>query len=146
MNTRYKRKKFYTPSFVQPHIRWDKAHKHCGTHVSEEMFSCYCAVSKLFILSGRLRIEKHLRKKARKANLEKQTQAKLKEKFPHMKVSSSWNSNQVFHSKVVCRVWMHSSVQIMYSLKKSELFCPMSTHVKNMFIYWNYVVKQMWKF
>ncbi|XP_075878875.1 large ribosomal subunit protein uL29m [Nelusetta ayraudi] len=56
MNKRYKRKKFYTPSFVQPHIR--------------------------------LRIEKHLRKMARKANLEKQTQAKLKEKFTHMKVSS----------------------------------------------------------
>lgn len=57
MNRRYKRKRFYTPDFVQPHIR--------------------------------LRIEKHLREKARKVNLEKQTQAKLKEKFPHMKVSSS---------------------------------------------------------
>lgn len=31
MNKRYKRKKFYTPSFVQPHIRWDEAHKCSGT-------------------------------------------------------------------------------------------------------------------
>ncbi|XP_061594345.1 39S ribosomal protein L47, mitochondrial [Cololabis saira] len=54
MNRRYKRKKFYTPSFVQPHIR--------------------------------LRIEKYLRAKARKANLKKETLAKLKEKFPQMKV------------------------------------------------------------
>ncbi|XP_070688642.1 large ribosomal subunit protein uL29m [Pempheris klunzingeri] len=57
MNKRYKRKKFYTPNFVQPHIR--------------------------------LRIEKHLREKARKANLEKKTQAKLKEKFTQMKVPAS---------------------------------------------------------
>lgn len=66
MNKRYQRKQFYTPQFVQPHIR--------------------------------LRIEKHLRAKARKANLEKETQAKLKEKFPHMKVSASWNSNHTFSS------------------------------------------------
>uniref|UniRef100_A0AAQ6IQG9 Large ribosomal subunit protein uL29m n=1 Tax=Anabas testudineus TaxID=64144 RepID=A0AAQ6IQG9_ANATE len=57
MNRRYKRKKFYTPNFVQPHIR--------------------------------LRIEKYLRQKARQTILKKQTQAKLKEKFPHMKISSS---------------------------------------------------------
>lgn len=37
----------------------------------------------------RLRIEKHLREKARKATLQKETQAKLKEKFPHLKVSAS---------------------------------------------------------
>ncbi|XP_071344022.1 large ribosomal subunit protein uL29m [Trachinotus anak] len=57
MNRRYKRKRFYTPKFVQPHIR--------------------------------LRIEKYLRDKARKANLKKRSQAKLKEKFPQIKVSSS---------------------------------------------------------
>ncbi|KAK2835474.1 hypothetical protein Q5P01_015958 [Channa striata] len=57
MNKRYKRKKFYTPHFVQPFIR--------------------------------LRIEKYLRERARKANLKKQTEAKLKETFPYMKVSSS---------------------------------------------------------
>ncbi|KAE8294123.1 39S ribosomal protein L47, mitochondrial [Larimichthys crocea] len=57
MNTRYKRKKFYTPKFVQPHIR--------------------------------LRIEKHLREKARKVRLEKQTLSKLKEKFPQMNVPAS---------------------------------------------------------
>ncbi|KAM6921321.1 large ribosomal subunit protein uL29m [Xenentodon cancila] len=57
MNRRYKRKKFYTPSFVQPHIR--------------------------------LRIEKYLREKSRKANLKKQSLAKLKERFPQMKVPAS---------------------------------------------------------
>ncbi|XP_035508910.1 39S ribosomal protein L47, mitochondrial [Morone saxatilis] len=57
MNKRYKRKRFYTPSFVQPHIR--------------------------------LRIEKHLRDKARKANREKETLIKLKEKLPHIKVPAS---------------------------------------------------------
>lgn len=57
MNKRYKRKRFYTPKFVQPHIR--------------------------------LRIERHLREKARKASLEKKNQAKLKEKFPQMKVPAS---------------------------------------------------------
>ncbi|XP_023255767.1 39S ribosomal protein L47, mitochondrial [Seriola lalandi dorsalis] len=57
MNKRYKRKRFFTPKFVQPHIR--------------------------------LRIEKHLRDKARKANLKENTQAKLMDKFPRMKVSSS---------------------------------------------------------
>lgn len=57
MNTRYKRKQFYTPKFVEPHIR--------------------------------LRIEKHLRERARKIKLQKETQEKLKEKFPHMKVSAS---------------------------------------------------------
>ncbi|XP_022594709.1 39S ribosomal protein L47, mitochondrial [Seriola dumerili] len=57
MNKRYKRKRFFTPKFVQPHIR--------------------------------LRIEKHLRDKARKANLKENTQAKLMDKFPQMKVSSS---------------------------------------------------------
>lgn len=54
MNKRYKRKRFYTPKFVQPHIR--------------------------------LRIEKHLREKTRRANLERQNQAVFKEKFPQMKV------------------------------------------------------------
>ncbi|XP_070816687.1 large ribosomal subunit protein uL29m [Chaetodon trifascialis] len=54
MNKRYKRKKFYTPKFVEPYIR--------------------------------LRIESHLRDKGRKASFEKHTQAKLKERFPHMKV------------------------------------------------------------
>ncbi|KAF0042092.1 hypothetical protein F2P81_005624 [Scophthalmus maximus] len=57
MNKRYKRKRFYTPNFVQPHLR--------------------------------LRIEKYLRERAKKANLEKKTQAKLREKFPQMKISSS---------------------------------------------------------
>lgn len=57
MNTRYKRKKFYTPKFVEPFIR--------------------------------LRIEKHLRAKARKEKLERDTLVKLREKFPHMKVASS---------------------------------------------------------
>ncbi|XP_039984791.1 39S ribosomal protein L47, mitochondrial [Xiphias gladius] len=57
MNKRYKRKRFYTPKFVQPHIR--------------------------------LRIEKYLREKTRKASSKKEAQAKLKEKFPQMKVSSS---------------------------------------------------------
>ncbi|XP_037624859.1 39S ribosomal protein L47, mitochondrial [Sebastes umbrosus] len=57
MNRRYKRKRFFTPKFVQPHIR--------------------------------LRIEKHLREKARKAGLKSETQSKLKEKFPQMKVSAS---------------------------------------------------------
>ncbi|KAM7012160.1 large ribosomal subunit protein uL29m [Tautogolabrus adspersus] len=57
MNKRYKRKRFFTPKFVQPHIR--------------------------------LRIEKHLREKVRKANLKKQTQAKLEERFPNMKALTS---------------------------------------------------------
>lgn len=57
MNKRYQRKRFYTPKFVQPHIR--------------------------------LRIEKHLREKARKGSLERQRLAKLKEKFPQMKVPAS---------------------------------------------------------
>nr|XP_020452326.1 39S ribosomal protein L47, mitochondrial isoform X2 [Monopterus albus] len=57
MNTRYMRKRFYTPKFVEPHIR--------------------------------LRIEKYLRDKYRKTNLKKRTLAKLKERFPHMKVPSS---------------------------------------------------------
>uniref|UniRef100_A0A3Q2DVL3 Large ribosomal subunit protein uL29m n=1 Tax=Cyprinodon variegatus TaxID=28743 RepID=A0A3Q2DVL3_CYPVA len=57
MNKRYKRKKFYTPYFVQPHIR--------------------------------LRIEKFLREKARKADLKRKSLAKLKERFPQMKVPSS---------------------------------------------------------
>lgn len=57
MNKRYKRKRFYTPHFVQPHIR--------------------------------LRIEKRLREKVRKARLEKETQAKLKERFPQLKVPAS---------------------------------------------------------
>uniref|UniRef100_A0A8C6SD55 Large ribosomal subunit protein uL29m n=1 Tax=Neogobius melanostomus TaxID=47308 RepID=A0A8C6SD55_9GOBI len=57
MNTRYKRKQFYTPKFVEPHIR--------------------------------LRIEKHLKERARKIKLHKETQRKLKERFPHIKVSAS---------------------------------------------------------
>ncbi|CAJ1060671.1 S ribosomal protein L47%2C mitochondrial [Xyrichtys novacula] len=57
MNTRYKMKRFYTPKFVEPHIR--------------------------------LRIEKHLRIRAKKRTLEKDTRAKLKEKFPQMKVPAS---------------------------------------------------------
>ncbi|XP_071777974.2 large ribosomal subunit protein uL29m [Centroberyx gerrardi] len=56
MNTRYKRRKFYTPKFVEPHVR--------------------------------LRIEKHLRAKSRKASLEKRKLDKIKEKFPLMKASS----------------------------------------------------------
>ncbi|KAG7217494.1 hypothetical protein INR49_021419 [Caranx melampygus] len=56
MNKRYKRKRFFTPKFVQPYIR--------------------------------LRIEKHLRDKARKANFKRKTDAKIKEKFPQMKASS----------------------------------------------------------
>ncbi|XP_008328087.1 large ribosomal subunit protein uL29m [Cynoglossus semilaevis] len=57
MNRKYKGKRFYTPSFVQPYIR--------------------------------LRVENYLRDKNRKKKMEMQTLAKLKEKFPHMKVSSS---------------------------------------------------------
>lgn len=56
MNKRYKRKRFYTPGFVIPHIR--------------------------------LRIEKHLRAKVRKSNLEQQKQIRLKEMFPQMKAQS----------------------------------------------------------
>ncbi|XP_058494386.1 39S ribosomal protein L47, mitochondrial [Solea solea] len=56
MNKRYKRKKFYTPKFVQPHMR--------------------------------LRLEKSLQNRIRRANLKKQKEAKLREKFPQMKVSS----------------------------------------------------------
>ncbi|XP_056132404.1 39S ribosomal protein L47, mitochondrial [Lampris incognitus] len=56
MNKHYKRRVYYTPKFVEPHVR--------------------------------LRIEKYLRAKARKANLEKRTLAKLKEKFPEMKVAA----------------------------------------------------------
>ncbi|TNN69093.1 39S ribosomal protein L47, mitochondrial [Liparis tanakae] len=56
MNRKYKRKSFFTPKFVQPHIR--------------------------------LRIEKHLREKARKVNLERRKKAKLEEKFPQVKVSA----------------------------------------------------------
>lgn len=37
----------------------------------------------------RLRIEKHMRAKARKTKLQKEIQQKLKERFPHMKVSAS---------------------------------------------------------
>ncbi|XP_024134538.1 39S ribosomal protein L47, mitochondrial isoform X2 [Oryzias melastigma] len=50
LNKRYKRKKFFTPLFVEPHVR--------------------------------LRIEKSLREKTRKAHQEKQSLLKLKEKFP----------------------------------------------------------------
>ncbi|XP_008291930.1 large ribosomal subunit protein uL29m [Stegastes partitus] len=57
MNRRYKRKKFYTPDFVQPHMR--------------------------------LRIEKLLRQRVRKAAAKKHAQAKLKQRFPEMKVSAS---------------------------------------------------------
>ncbi|XP_076582026.1 large ribosomal subunit protein uL29m [Chaetodon auriga] len=57
MNKRYKRKKFYTPKFVEPYIR--------------------------------LRIEKHLRDKARKASFKKHSLAKLKERFPRIKAPSS---------------------------------------------------------
>lgn len=42
-------------------------------------------------LSWRLRLEKHIREKARKASLKKKTLAKLMEKFPQMKVSAPWN-------------------------------------------------------
>ncbi|XP_044217329.1 39S ribosomal protein L47, mitochondrial isoform X1 [Thunnus albacares] len=56
MNKRYKRKRFYTPKFVEPHMR--------------------------------LRLEKHLREKARKASLEKETQAKLLKKFPQIKATA----------------------------------------------------------
>ncbi|XP_061539831.1 39S ribosomal protein L47, mitochondrial [Phycodurus eques] len=54
MNKRYKRKRFYTPKFVEPHIR--------------------------------LRIERFLREKYRKANMEKKKLAKLQGRFPQMKV------------------------------------------------------------
>lgn len=57
MNKRYKRKRFYTPKFVEPHIR--------------------------------LRIEKHLRERARKENLKKRSLAKLKERFPQIKTPAS---------------------------------------------------------
>ncbi|XP_053178249.1 39S ribosomal protein L47, mitochondrial isoform X1 [Scomber japonicus] len=57
MNKRYKRKRFYTPKFVEPHMR--------------------------------LRLEKHLRDKSRKANLERETKARLLKTFPQMKVPAS---------------------------------------------------------
>lgn len=57
MNRKYRRKVFYTPKFVEPHIR--------------------------------LRVERHLRDKARKASLKRHTLAKLQEKFPQMKVPAS---------------------------------------------------------
>ncbi|KAL6108012.1 mrpl47 [Pungitius sinensis] len=57
MNRRYKRKSFFTPKFVQPHIR--------------------------------LRLEKYLRQRARKSSLERRTQSKLKENFPHANISAS---------------------------------------------------------
>ncbi|XP_057697633.1 39S ribosomal protein L47, mitochondrial [Corythoichthys intestinalis] len=57
MNKHYKRKKFYTPAFVEPHIR--------------------------------LRIEKFIRAKYRKANMERKKLAVLKEKFPQMKVPAT---------------------------------------------------------
>ncbi|XP_043985415.1 39S ribosomal protein L47, mitochondrial [Gambusia affinis] len=57
INERYKRKRFYTPYFVQPHIR--------------------------------LRIERFLRERARKASLKRKSLAKLKERFPQMKLPSS---------------------------------------------------------
>ncbi|KAM9831832.1 large ribosomal subunit protein uL29m [Neosynchiropus ocellatus] len=57
MNRRYKRKRFFTPKFVEPYIR--------------------------------LRIEKSMKAKSRKERCERETLAKLKEKFPHMKVPAS---------------------------------------------------------
>lgn len=57
MNKRYKRKRFFTPKFVQPHIR--------------------------------LRLEKHMRGKARETSLQRGNRSKLKEKFPQIKVSAS---------------------------------------------------------
>ncbi|XP_037530543.1 39S ribosomal protein L47, mitochondrial [Nematolebias whitei] len=57
MNKHYKRKRFFTPSYVQPYIR--------------------------------LRMEKHLRTKIKKERAQKQTLAKLQERFPHMKVPAS---------------------------------------------------------
>lgn len=56
MNKEYKKKTFFTPPFVEPHIK--------------------------------LRIEKHLRARARKISLERKKMAVLKSKFPLMKVSS----------------------------------------------------------
>ncbi|XP_053706791.1 39S ribosomal protein L47, mitochondrial [Synchiropus splendidus] len=57
MNRRYKRKRFYTPKFVEPYIR--------------------------------LRIEKSMKANYRKERREREALAKLKEKFPHMKVPAS---------------------------------------------------------
>ncbi|KAM9848736.1 large ribosomal subunit protein uL29m isoform 1-T1 [Aulostomus maculatus] len=59
MNRRYKRKKFYTPKFVEPYVR--------------------------------LQIEKYIRDKYRKDRFERETLAKLKERFPQMKVPASGN-------------------------------------------------------
>lgn len=98
MNKRYKRKKFYTPKFVEPHIRWDW----CSMVWVYQM--CSCGKISLWLLlcvplSGRLRIEKHLRAKTKKANSERKSQAKLKERFPHIKVSATWNL------KWAARIW-----------------------------------------
>merc|ERR1719376_993664 len=56
MNWKYSKQRFFTPQFVEPHVK--------------------------------LRIEKHLRAKARKINHERKALAVLKNKFPLMKVSS----------------------------------------------------------
>jgi len=59
MNKAYKKKTFFTPPFVEPHIK--------------------------------LRIEKHLRARARKINHERKKSTLLKSKFPLMKDSASAN-------------------------------------------------------
>lgn len=65
----------------------------CGTlhQVRWWLLNTDCSVSEIHILilcvpwSYRLRIEKHMRAKARRASLEKKKLVKLKEMFPHMK-------------------------------------------------------------
>ncbi|XP_077463096.1 large ribosomal subunit protein uL29m [Stigmatopora argus] len=57
LNRKYKLKKFYTPKFVEPHIR--------------------------------LRIEKFIREKYKKASRERKKMAKLQERFPQMKVPAN---------------------------------------------------------
>lgn len=76
-------------------------HLHLSNHILGKMLIYILIVqqntSNVFIYTYfsafRLRVENYLRDKNRKKKMEMQTLAKLKEKFPHMKVSSSsWKS------------------------------------------------------
>lgn len=115
MNKRYKRKRFYTPLFVTPphEVRnivhafiykctiWEPPSRALNHVTSCIIFvlgqlqlhkgKSTCLLSQLvFFILSRLRLEKHLRAKTRKQNGERQTQARLQEKFPQMKAQSSW--------------------------------------------------------
>lgn len=86
-------------------------HLHLSNHILGKMLIYILIVqqntSNVFIytyFSGfRLRVENYLRDKNRKKKMEMQTLAKLKEKFPHMKVSSSsWKSRLLLCSCDPC--------------------------------------------